>query len=127
MVLDKEQQRITCAYPFNGKEKHQVSNYSQALVFQKSVEKQLEKQGIAPQYKQEMEKMLDSGVARELSEEETSIHNVTEADVKQGRDSSRKLTSGSRSSSGIGTSSSRKSSKNKSEDQSSRCLSPEFR
>ena len=41
MSLDKELNRITCAYPFNGKEKLQVSNYAQALAFQKSVERKL--------------------------------------------------------------------------------------
>ena len=59
---------MVCKYPFNGKEKGQVSNFAQALAFQKSVERQNKANSIHEQYQAEMQKTIESGAAVKLSD-----------------------------------------------------------
>ena len=74
MKLDKSKKIIRCAYPFNGKEEEQVSNYGQALTIQKSVERKLERDGLTEAYKLEMQKAIDAGAVVRISDKEINDH-----------------------------------------------------
>ena len=74
MTLDKENHIIRCEYPFNGKELLQVSNYGQALTVQKSVERQLYKEGLTEAYNEEIKKAIKRGAIKRIEDEEIAEH-----------------------------------------------------
>ena len=73
MVLDKDQSTLHCQYPWKACASRMRDNWEQANKVQGQIERRLIKTNQLEQYNEEMEKAIQAGTVRELTDSETKL------------------------------------------------------
>ena len=74
MEHDPQGNVIRVAYPFTVAADKQPNNYHQVVKVQGKIEERVRKEGLTVIYNEEMDRMIDSGAVRELSQQEMREH-----------------------------------------------------
>ena len=70
MVLDHANKVIRVSYPLREESRDQPNNYKQVRAVQGNIERRVRQQGLATEYNNEINRMLEAGAARPLTAEE---------------------------------------------------------
>merc|ERR1711867_33090 len=70
MHLDEKVNKIRVSYPLREEAKDQSNNYKQVRAVQANIEKRVMQQGLKKAYDEEVQRMLEAGAARPLTDEE---------------------------------------------------------